>query len=254
MKYLDDLLNECKFPELENNHTQALQEAVIFILKKFYVQGILVSGSIIQGKANKNSDLDIYVINNRYECQRIQKFFNSVPTEIFVNPINKIKKYLEDELISGKPSTANMFATGFVILDQNQVIYKIRSRAKDMLQRSPNNNILFLQRLRYSIADTYENATDMIGIDEATAIILMSESVKMALQYYFRISEKWMPRHKDIFIELEKINPYLAKLGKDFYLNPLVSEKFKIANEIMDKTIKTKGFFEWSSDVEIYED
>lgn len=254
IKYTDDLFGECKFPNLQSPYKEALEDAVKFILKKFSVQGIIVTGSIISGRPSKSSDLDIHVINNRYERQRIQRFFNNVPTEIFVNPVHKVKEYLEEEFISGKASTASMYVNGFVILDQNQNVFKIRSKSKEILSRSPSTNSFILQNIRYQAADTYENGTDVIETDIPMALSLISEAVRLAIHYKFRKEGKWIPRHKDLFIELDKLDSNLSRIAKDFYLNPDIQQKFKIAEQIMDLTIKTRGFFEWDSDTEIYKE
>ena len=75
---------------------------VEFILENYSVLGIIVSGTIIRGNQDLSSDLDIYVIQKEPFRQRLQKFFNHIPAEIFVNPpkllkvILKMNKQIED--------------------------------------------------------------------------------------------------------------------------------------------------------------
>jgi predicted nucleotidyltransferase len=250
MKDIDALFAACKFPSLQSPYNEALIEAVKYILKKFYVEGILVTGSVIRGEHSKTSDLDIFVINSRPERQRIQKFFNNVPAEIFVNPPNQIRAYFADSFKTGKADTAHMFASGFIILDLNQIIFKLRNKGREIFDGHPNPGEVQLKQLRYHVADAYENASDLIGIDNPSAIILMSQAVFLGLQYRFWTANKWLPRHKDLFKDLEKLDPFLAGLGRDFFNESSLEQRFKTAQEIMDYTIKTRGFFEWESAVE----
>lgn len=253
-KYKDEIFSECKFPNLDSPYKEALEDAVKFILKKFSVQGIVVTGSIINGKFHKTSDLDIFVINNRYERQRIQKYFNKVPCEIFVNPPQIIKNEIEESRLSGDCTTAHMFASSFVIYDQNQLVYKLKHKSKELIARGPSNSKLKMQMIKYHIADNYENAVDIIESDPYMAVILAGQAIFDAVIYKLRELGKWQPKHKELMAELEKNDIELFNLVKSFYDNTNFSEKFKIAEKVMDLTIKTHGFFEWESEIEIHKE
>ena len=67
-------------------HKHALRDAVSFVLGSFKAVGIIASGTIVRGNPDATSDIDLWVIHLEPNRQRIQKFFNSVPVEIFVNP------------------------------------------------------------------------------------------------------------------------------------------------------------------------
>ena len=250
-KYKDQIYSECVFPKLEQPFERALSDAVKLVLKKFSVQGILFTGSLIQGGSYKSSDLGIFVVNNRLERQRIQKLFNGVPAEIFISPAKVIKQEMEDGRDNGSCTTANMFSSGFVIYDQNQLVYKLRNKANEVISRGPSNSEFKLQLIRYRIADVYENAVDVMNEDPYNAIILMSNAVYSAILYRFRILGEWQPRAKEIMPELKKSDEKLFNLVKSFYDSPDFKDKFKAAEKIMDITIKTHGFFEWESEIEI---
>ena len=94
---MEKLLSRCAWPGLPENYDQALREAVQFILKRFDVLGIVAAGTIIRGSPDATSDLDIYVIHPAPFRQRVQKFFNGIPTEIFVNPPAMVEKYFIEE-------------------------------------------------------------------------------------------------------------------------------------------------------------
>ena len=80
------LLAECNWPKLAEKYDIALRMAINYILENYKPIGIIASGTIICGTPDKSSDLDIYVIHNESFRQRLQKYFNGVPAEIFINP------------------------------------------------------------------------------------------------------------------------------------------------------------------------
>jgi predicted nucleotidyltransferase len=132
-----DLLSACQWPPLSPSYDLALREAVAFILEQFEVYGIIVSGSIIRGNPHPSSDFDLVVIHAQPERQRLQRLFRHVPTEIFLNPPKTIRRYFEDEQKEGKPSTAHMLATGFVILDRDPVVNELREQAQELIGAPP---------------------------------------------------------------------------------------------------------------------
>jgi len=122
----NELLSQCKWPELEEKYDLALRSAVDFILENYSVLGIVVSGTIIRGNPDPSSDLDIYVIQSEPFRQRLQKLFNKIPAEIFINPPKAVEGYFEKEQEARRPLTAHMLATGFVILELDPIINKLQ--------------------------------------------------------------------------------------------------------------------------------
>src|SRR5262249_52666417 len=76
----------CNFPTLPDQYDRALREAVTFVMERFQPVGIIATGTIGRGTPDAASDLDVWVVHLEPVRQRLQKFFNGVPAEIFVNP------------------------------------------------------------------------------------------------------------------------------------------------------------------------
>jgi hypothetical protein len=247
---MQDFMNLCRWPELAEPYDKALKAAVTYILDHYEVLGILVTGTIVRGNPAPNSDLDICVLHGNPTRQRIQKFFNGVPTEIFLNPPDKIEEYFQDERSRGRPCTAHMWASGFVILDSDPVVEQIRQRAEKMLAQSPNPKPLDLIAKRYAAADTYENAQDIRETDPAGALMMLNLAVHHMLQYVFWENNCYLPRDKDLLAELEPLDTELAELARDYFLVPEVEKRFTLAEQIADLTIGVRGFFEWESPLE----
>lgn len=83
-----------------------------FIFSRFAPLGIIASGTIIRGTPDPSSDLDICVIHQPMFRQRLQRFFNDVSTEIFVNPVAAIERCFDQERAAQRPCLAHMSRRG----------------------------------------------------------------------------------------------------------------------------------------------
>jgi predicted nucleotidyltransferase len=251
-KRMDRRLAQCSWPKLTPKYIRALREAVDFILQRYKVSGIIASGTIIRGNPDPASDLDIYVIHKDSYRQRIQKYFNSVPAEIFVNPPEAIESYFVEEHVSRKPLTAHMLATGYVILDLDPIVAELQKKAKAHLSKPPDAPKDLTMR-RYGIALLYEDAVDIALKDPSTAQMILGWAVLDMLNYTFIQTGKFIPRHKNLLKELALFDPRTAEIAQHFYQEPKFETRLKLAGEIADRTIGERGFFEWDAPPEEFE-
>ena len=243
-------LGQCLWPTLSERYAAALREAVRYVLERFEPQGILVSGTIIRGNPHPASDLDIYVIHDRAWRQRIQRFFNGVPAEIFVNPLQQIDTYFREERSDGRPSTAHMFATGFIVLDQSGDVARLQAHGRQIVDVPPDQSEAQLTWLRYAAATAYEDAVDIAGTHPENASMILSVAVFDMLRYAFLSANRPIPRHKSMLADLAPLNPATARLAHEFYNASTHAERIDIAGKIADLTLQTRGFFEWESQIQ----
>jgi predicted nucleotidyltransferase len=247
-------LDQCHWPSLPEKYDQALHQAVEFILSDFNVSGIVASGTIIRGNPDLTSDLDIYVIHQESFRQRLQKFFNGVPTEIFVNPPAAVESYFVDEHAARRPLTAHMVATGFVILELDPIVNALREEATAWLQKSPESSPEGLTMNRYLVATLYEDALDVVERDPITAQMLLSRAVIEMINYSFSKAGRFLPRHKDLLRAFAKLDTETAALATRFFEASHLDLRLKLAERIADRTIETRGFFEWETTPEEVEE
>ena len=247
---MTNLLNDCVWPDLKPPYDQALRESVAYILTHFEVVGIIAAGSIIRGTPHAGSDFDIVVINARSQRQRIQKFFQGVPTEIFLNPVQSIQGYFQSECERGRPGTAHMLTTGFTVLALDDTVAQLCQQARTWLERAWEPTPAALTALRYGIADRYENACDIIETDPWGASLLLNLVVFDMLQYTFAKAGHYLPREKDLLTATARLNPPLAQLARQFLSSPNPNDRQKLAAQLADLTIEAQGFFEWTSPLE----
>lgn len=242
-----DLLNQCRFPPLAEPYASALREAVEFILDRFDPLGIVASGTIIRGNPGPTSDLDMYVIHARPQRQRLQRWFNGVPAEIFVNTIRTVETYLKQEGREGRPITAHMLSTGTVILDRDPVVEQARALARDWLDRPPDPTPEQLCVMRYMIGAQIEDGFDIADSNPPGAAMILSGAVSDLLRYAFLAANRPIPRDKDLLAAASRLDPDLGRLAGDFYRAAEIADRVALAGQIADRTIQTRGFFEWES-------
>ncbi len=248
---MSDLLAKCTWPDLPEPYATALREAVTFVLDHYDdVQGIILSGSVMRGKSHVGSDLDIYVIRQKAERQRLQRYFNGVPVEIFLNPKSKILDYLAEEREEGRPVTAHMLSTGFVVLELAPVVQALRESARQVLSLRPDPSPERLLMMRYAIALCYEDACDLLASKPETAIMLLDLAVYEMLRYRFWQENRYLPRDKDLFEELAALDPELSAMGRAFYTAATLEEKAQLAQRLADACLGVRGFFPWDSSPE----
>jgi hypothetical protein len=250
---------ECVWPDLPDKYDRALREAVEYILGRFEVVGIFAAGTIIEGKPDASSDLDLYVVHRQPFRQRIQKFFNGVPAEIFVNPPAVIERYFEEEGAYMRPVTAHMLATGFVVIELDPVVSELRARAEALLAQRPASSERItggryqprrLDAARYVPATLYEDAVDVAERDAATADMLVYWAVREMLNYCFVREGRQRPRHKELIEAVAQIDEETGALAWEFYAARRPAARLEIAGRIADRTIGVRGFFEWETDPE----
>lgn len=233
---------------MESNYTLALEQAIFWINDNYKPVGIVVSGSIIRGNPNANSDFDIYVIHQENFRQRIQKYFNQVPCEIFLNSYAHAYKSLEEELKMNRPVTANMISTGTIYKgNENPDFLKLIEAAKSHSGQSSKLTEQQILSSNYGIATLFEDATDILEADEATAEYILNKAVSDAIDLCFRNSQTPQPRIKERLKVLSHVHPAIGAFATKYYCANQTKEKYIIARQILNLLNCETGFFEWSS-------
>lgn len=245
---MEDLLGRCEWPPLPAKYEKALRECVEFLFGRFEVTAIVAAGTIVRGNPDPLSDFDVYVVHRADFKQRLQRFFNGVPTEMFVNSLPQVYRNLDLGLAERRPDTAHMLATGFPVLDLVGEIGPLKERAIDVLKRSPEASEEVLTRERYRPATLFEDALDVRDRDPETAELILGEAVPAMLMHAFSRAGRFFPRKKDLLETLAAIDPGTATLARRFYSARELSERLELAGQIADRTIRTRGFFEWESE------
>jgi hypothetical protein len=233
---------------MNKQYQLALEEALTWVETNFKTIGIVVSGSIIRGNPHHNSDLDIFVIHENPFRQRIQKYFNGVPCEILINNFKHVYQYFEKELNANQPVSADILSTGKIYKGHDNIEFKRMIEAAQMYAvKSPVISEKKNLYVRYSIANAFEDATDTMDADKQTTLYFLNKVIVEIIDYVFLMEGKPLPRAKERFSCLKKINPEISKLVSEFYFENDLRLKYSIVRNLVTKTIGEQGFFEWVS-------
>lgn len=235
-------------PTLPSPYGEALRQAVAYILARYEVWGLLACGTIVAGTPDASSDLDMFVIHAKPARQRVQKRFNGVATEIFVNPPQTVRGYFADEVT--RPCTAHMLAHGVVLVDRHPVVEELVAEARIWLATPPNLSETQLTMRRYMAADAFENAQDIAARDPANSSLILHQAVRAMLDYSFLAAKRPLPRAKRMLAALVEVDPPLGDLARRYYEATENSTRLALAHEIATHTIQATGFFEWETPLE----
>ena len=225
-----------------------LSEAVTWICLNFKPIGIIATGSIVRGNPDLNSDFDVFVIHEDSYRQRIQKYFNGVPCEIFINNFNHVYGYFEKEYENNRPVTAHMISTGNVIMgEDNSGVKKLIQSAREFLLRAPLLTDEKKTMIRYAISTLFEDATDLMDTDVLTSTYFLNRLISDIIDYVFLINGTSSPRPKERIKYLEVNYPDIGGLIAGYYSTENFRDRYEIAKSLVAKTIGEYGFFEWDS-------
>jgi hypothetical protein len=231
-------------------YSTALAAALAFCAERTAPLGIVAAGSVLRGEGDANSDLDLYVLHAATWRQRVQRRFNGVPCEIFINSAATVREYFVEDNRDGRPMTAHMLATGQIVAGADDATLRtLIDEARAWLIRPPALDAEALTARRYMIACSFEDAFDIAARDPAMAALLLGEAVPAALAYAFLARGLNIPRHKDLLTCLGGLPDggvlHVAALA--FATTDAWPARLAAAQLIADHALGARGFFEWES-------
>jgi hypothetical protein len=219
-------------------------------LARYAVWGIVAAGTIVGGRPDPSSDLDLVVIHAEPTRQRVQRRFHGVPTEIFVNSPAAIRRYFADEVT--RPSTAHMLAAGVVVVDRHPVVAELIAEAQRWLATPPNLSEAQLTMRRYGAADALDNARDLVARDPANATLILHEAVRALLDVAFLAANRPLPRSKARLDALTQLDPLLGELARRYYHAESIDTRLALALALAEQILPATGFFEWETPPEVW--
>jgi hypothetical protein len=234
---------------MDAQHQTAIDQAIKWIRERFDPIGIIVTGTIIRGNPSLNSDLDIFVIHGEPYRQRIQKFFNGIPCEIFVNHANHIHRYFESDYKNNRPVSAHMLATGTVLLGgDNEEVRQIIQLAKEFSEKPLIPDDHGNTADRYRIATLFEDAADLKEKDPVTCLYFLNRTVIEAIDFLFIEAHRPLPGAKERIRQIQEFRPEAGKLVTGYFNARGLDERYAIAKMLVEMAVGATGFFEWESE------
>ena len=201
-------------------YDRAAEEAEAFVRATWKVHGIVIAGSIVRGEAGLTSDLDVFVVHAEPWRLRVQKRFAGVPTELFVNPPDRIRGYFKSEHARGRPATAHMFTTGVVVSGADEIVNELVHEAREWMAKPIEVTPAELASKRYGAVDMLDNARDMNDTDSAVTRLLLASVVQQIIEYAFWKRAMFQPRRKDLLRALDEVDPIAGSHVRAFTVAP----------------------------------
>lgn len=229
---------------LAEPYTTAMRLALDFIaVYPAPVVAITASGSVIQGRGDPRSDLDLWVVVDGQQRQRIQVRFNGVPCEIFFNPEARIARYFEEEARDGRASSIGLTLDGEVLYDPRGVAKVLREQAAKVRQAGPQVPAETITLRRYGIVDALDNARDTSDTDKLMSSLLCAEAVKASMRLAYVLGGTWTPRDKDLAKDLVEVWPESVEPLVRYTEDPSVDN----AAAVVESILGVSTFFDWES-------
>lgn len=171
------------------------------------VEGLLLTGSQVLGKAGKNADWDIQVVlSDGQLAWRKTYLVGSEWLELICHDRAQILKRFEEEMRQGAEApTIFMFASGQVLRDNAaHDLQKLVKRARQLWERGPGKpSKQRMSELNYAIATYLQDIEDCLE-ENNPAVLLIHYALNSFVRYRFELDAAWIPRAKDRMHELKK--------------------------------------------------
>lgn len=204
-------------PPLSPLHQRALSEALAVLDARDDLQAVLLAGSVVGGHAGPTSDVDLYCVISRPVRQRHHLVTSpGVLVEMFFNPASQVRRYFADERRQNGPSTAQMVATGHVLLDlAPDLLIALQSEARCLLAAGPDPATPEARDLlAYSLRDRFDDCVD------APSQPTLAHCLVLAVEVHYTLKHQWLPKMKYVLSDLTTWDRNAANLVAAYAADP----------------------------------
>jgi hypothetical protein len=200
------------------------------------VVGIVVTGSVVHGTPDKNSDVDVQIILKKGDWrERGNTWVDGVEFEYLINPVAQIKLYFANET---QKHTAHMLANGVVAFERDPVIKQLVAQAKKVLRQAPPAiTVVQRENAKYALDDGRKDLEDVFLRGDAfsfhqTAAMLVDKCIDVFCMV------KRIGREKDKRLEqhLQSADPAFAKLLKAAVLEKVDKKRYRNLQQLISYT------------------
>lgn len=241
-------------PHLQAAQIDALGAALRWLEAEHMPLGILVTGSIVRGNPDANSDFDIVVLQARSGRQRVQRRFGGQPFEIFLNSPAWLRHTISAEVEDGRPVMAHMLTTGVLLLDHEDMLSGLIAMAREHLAQGLALSANRLQAHRYRTATLVEDALDLLPHSHAAHLpdtqLALHRATEALVEHAFYRLGRFLPRPKERIAELRRIAPGDAERLSALLAADGGQTAMQRLQEAASALVGATGFFEWDSDIE----
>jgi len=213
------------------------------------VIAILVTGSYIHSKPDKNSDLDVCIVVNESETrERGNTWINGVEIEYFINPIKQVRHSFATEIDS--PQLAHMFANSKVVFKRNNTIDDLIKEAKTILKKPLKKMSKFqVENGKYHLDDFEKDLEDVFAKSDEFAFHYVSlEILNECIDLFYKIHRVQREKSKRLFSQMKKLDSKFAQQYSHVLNQSDMQKKFSELKKLIhyvEKLLGGKRTKEW---------
>lgn len=212
-----------------------------------HLEGVLWTGSRVNGRARMNSDWDFFVIHDGLWRQRRLFEVAGDEVELFINPADQIRR----EYAAQEAATIGMFAEGRVVLDVRGTMQTLVQEARQRWMQAPLPwTAPQRDQWRYEALDLLKDVEDVLADDPDSAAYLMGLTVQKLLEGYYRLNGYWEPKAKYILPDVAAKSPNMAfKLRMAMGTTHSLTHRYQALRELVESVQKPLGGYlrEWQT-------
>lgn len=229
--------------DLKIKYNKILQKFIEKYKKQPNVAAIIVFGSYVNSKLDKNSDLDVYIIlKNSKTRERGNAWIDGVEIEYFINPIKQIKKYFYEERANKKFTTTHIFANSIVLYKNGNIINKLIQMAKKIIDKNGRMSHYEIELNKYIIDDIKKDIEDVyLKKDVFTFNLIVNKLILKCIDIFFDFNKIIEGRPKKIGIKIKEVDLKFKKIISHLMAETNIDKKFIKANKLIKYLEKILG-------------
>jgi hypothetical protein len=138
-----------------------------------------------------------------------------VEIEMFINPTNQMRRYFEEERLSGRGQTPHLCATGRIIFDPQGIMATLQAEARSIWEAGPTPlSERDRWQFRYQAADLLRDIEDIRASDEESAVFLIALLLSQLIDQHYRISGRWLYKRKRVMNDLAQWDTAASRLAR----------------------------------------
>ena len=203
--------------------------------------GVLTAGSRLRGEGDAHSDIDLVVLIGQPRRQRRNIVVDGVEVEMFLNPLARMRQYLEEDRACGRGLMQHMLSTGQIIYDaQGSLADLQRVAAAEWAAGPPPLSQAQQWQTRYAHADSLRDIADVLVLDPDRAAYLLGALLPRVVDDHYRIQRHWCWKPKRVLLDLATWDEPAASLARHACRCSL-AERFEAVQALVNHVLAPLG-------------
>ena len=202
---------------------KALHKFLSQYINQPWFEGALLCGSYASGNQNKFSDIDVVIIasNDIGWQEKSNRWVDGFLMEYTINPVYKIREYMQSGVDAHCLIDQNMFAYGKILHDKNGVMKKLRAQSvRELKKKIKPYSKYHNDFTKYHLWDKYDELQSLSHDGYHTDLMYWTLVGALIKAYY---DFKCLPH-----VSMAKIEKILTdkKFAAKYHVTPLPDKKF----------------------------